>query len=78
MRVDAQGHVGCGVAEEVRDLRHGAPFPDERAALLKIAGEITGTLDREELLARVQRLTAEMVPFNRVVTTRSSRRSRCC
>jgi len=53
-----------GAVEAVSHLR----AEEKLAALLEIAKETSGTLDLDELLARVQRRTAALVPCERVIT----------
>jgi len=53
-----------GAGEAVRPLR----AEEKLAALLEIAKETSGTLDLDELLGRVQRRTAALMPCERVIT----------
>lgn len=54
-----------GIARDVSDRKR---MDAEKAALLDVARDISGTLDVDEVLARVQRRTAQVLPSDTVVT----------
>ena len=54
-----------GIARDVTDARR---VEESRATLLAVANEIAGTLDRAELMRRVQELTVAGLPCDRALT----------
>jgi PAS domain S-box-containing protein len=54
-----------GIGRDITERRRGEA---EKAALLEVARDISGTLDFSELLARVQRRTAQVLPCDAVIT----------
>ncbi|HVN84101.1 MAG TPA: PAS domain S-box protein [Candidatus Binatia bacterium] len=53
------------IARDITERRRGEA---EKTALLEVARDISGTLDQSELLARVQRRTAQVLPCDGVLT----------
>ena len=64
---DAQGRPlrATGTQFDVSDRKRSE---EERAALLEMAKELSGTLDLEELVAAVERRTAQVLPADMVAT----------
>ena len=62
-----EGHV-LGMRGLITDITDRHRAEEETRALLALARDISGTLDRNELLARVQRRTAEALPCEIVAT----------
>jgi PAS domain S-box-containing protein len=67
VRRDARGRAlrASGTQFDISDRKRGE---EERAALLEMAKELSGTLDFEELVASVERRTAQVLPAETVGT----------
>jgi PAS domain S-box-containing protein len=57
-----------GIVGVARDVTVARRSEESRATLLAVANEIAGTLDRAELMRRVEELTAAGLPCDRVLT----------
>ncbi|MBI4514573.1 MAG: PAS domain S-box protein [Deltaproteobacteria bacterium] len=67
-RLMYQGGVPIAVQGIARDISARRRAEQKTAALLEVAEAISGTLEVEELIARVQQRTAEILPCDRVCT----------
>jgi PAS domain S-box-containing protein len=66
-----------GTVTFVEDVTDRARADREKAALLEIARDLSGTLDPRDILERVQRRAAELLPCDRVATWILDPQSRC-